>query len=357
MEFGINFFPSHSDAVKPYAQYWRECMKLVEVGDALGYHHARTVEHYFLDYGGTSPNPIVFLTGCAQHSKRMKLVTGAVLPVFNHPLKLAGELAMLDGASQGRLEIGFARAFLPHEFATFGISPDESRARFEEGQRQVLLLLSQEKASSQGRFHAFKDITSLPRPTQRPHPPVYVATFTTKESFTYAGKNGYGVMSIPIAGPIMNELLGEYREAWRQAGHKGNGKIMIAHHMYCAPTTEQAIADSRDALNGYVHELYNAASAWVTGASSRDYPGYEKAIAALKNDNFDNLRARSLAWCGTPEEICDMIRTCYAPIKEGVDIASCQVNFHNIALDKAEASMRLFAEKVMPKFKGAKTAA
>ncbi|MBV8458479.1 MAG: LLM class flavin-dependent oxidoreductase, partial [Acetobacteraceae bacterium] len=72
-------------------------------------------------YGGYSPNPIVFLAAAAQRTRRARLVTGAVLPAFNNPLKLAGELAMLDALCDGRLDIGFARAFLPHEFARFGV--------------------------------------------------------------------------------------------------------------------------------------------------------------------------------------------------------------------------------------------
>ena len=100
---------------------------------ALGYAHVRTVEHYFDPYGGYSPNPLIFLTAAAAITRTSRLVTGAVLPVFNHPLKLAGEIGMVDAISNGRLEVGFARAFLPHEFARFGISVDESRARFDEG--------------------------------------------------------------------------------------------------------------------------------------------------------------------------------------------------------------------------------
>ena len=65
------------------------------------------------------------------------MVTGAVLPAFNHPLKLAGEIAMLDAISGGRLDVGFARAFLPHEFRRFGRSPDESVARFREGMVRI----------------------------------------------------------------------------------------------------------------------------------------------------------------------------------------------------------------------------
>ena len=67
-------------------------MHLISLADELGYTHIRQVEHYFTPYGGYSPNPIVFLAAAAQHTKRARLVTGAVLPAFNNPLKLAGEL-------------------------------------------------------------------------------------------------------------------------------------------------------------------------------------------------------------------------------------------------------------------------
>jgi alkanesulfonate monooxygenase SsuD/methylene tetrahydromethanopterin reductase-like flavin-dependent oxidoreductase (luciferase family) len=88
-----------------------------------------------------------------------------VLPAFNNPLKLAGELAMLDALCSGRLDIGFARAFLPLEFSHFGVKLDESRARFEEGMEQVRLLLEQENVSSVGRFPVF---TMSPRCRAQP---------------------------------------------------------------------------------------------------------------------------------------------------------------------------------------------
>lgn len=107
--------------------------------DRLGFSNIRIVEHYFHPYGGYSPNPIVFLSAAAMRTSRARLITGAVLPVFNNPLKLAGEIGMLDAISGGRLEVGFARAFLPHEFMKLGVDVNESRARFDEGLEQVRL--------------------------------------------------------------------------------------------------------------------------------------------------------------------------------------------------------------------------
>ncbi|MBV8423733.1 MAG: LLM class flavin-dependent oxidoreductase, partial [Candidatus Eremiobacteraeota bacterium] len=133
MEFGVQFIPDVKPEEKPADVYFAEALQLCEDAEALGFTHVRTVEHYFHYYGGYSPNPIVFLSAVAQRTKRMRLVTGAVIPAFNHPLKIAGEVGMLDGISGGRLDVGFARAYLPHEFRRFGVSPNESVARYREG--------------------------------------------------------------------------------------------------------------------------------------------------------------------------------------------------------------------------------
>src|SRR6202171_111277 len=152
MQFGVQFFPDVRPQDKSAVAYFREALDLAEGADGLAFSHIRIVEHYFHYYGGYSPNPIVFLAAAAQRTRRARLVTGAVLPAFNNPLKLAGEIAMLDAISGGGLDVGFARAFLPHEFRRFARSPDESVARFREGIVQIELLLTQEKVSHRGQL-------------------------------------------------------------------------------------------------------------------------------------------------------------------------------------------------------------
>lgn len=349
MEFGIQFFPDVGPSVKPADAYFAESLHLCCLCDELGYAHIRTVEHYFEDYGGYSPNPIVFLAACAMRSHKARLITGAVLPVFNNPLKLAGEIGMLDAISGGRLEVGFARAFLPHEFSRFGISPDESRARFAEGMDQVRLLLERVDVSHVGRFHGFRNVTSLPRPTQTPRPPFWVAALGTPQSFIEAGSAGYWVMAIPLAGGKMKELLALYRDAWRAAGHPGRGKVMLAFHMYCAPTHDEAVKIAREPLNRYLKSLVNAASAWTEGLSSQDYPGYDKIIAGLRAETFESQVEKGAAWVGAPDQIADQIDA-YIELTGGFDVASLQVNFNTISQDEAERSMRLFAKDVIPRF-------
>ena len=351
MEFGVQFFPVVALNEKPPAQYWGECLDLCGILDELGYTSVRTVEHYFHRYGGLSPSPLTFLAAAAMRTQKARLITGACLPAFNHPLQLASEIGLVDALSGGRLEVGLARAFLPLEFVRFGVKLDDSRARFEEGIALIRRLLMEENVSHEGRFHQFTATTTYPRPTQRPHPPIWVAAIATPESFVNAGRMGYGVMAIPMTGGKMNELLGIYRDAWRSAGHPGNGRVMLAFHMYCCESEAQARADSEADLNYYLSSVVEASSDWTGGEfSTKDYPGYDKMIAEFAKESWQTQVDKGVAWIGTPKRLVEMIRG-YAAEVGGWEIASMQVNFGVMAKDKAEASMRLFAKEVMPKLR------
>jgi natural product biosynthesis luciferase-like monooxygenase protein len=349
MEFGVQFFPSVGPDRKSAAQYWHEALELTRLAEQLGYGHARTVEHYFHSYGGYSPDPLIFLAAAAARTREIRLITGAVLPVFNNPLKLAGQIGMVDAISKGRLEVGFARAFLPHEFGRFGISMDESRARFDEGLEQIRRLLTEENVTCRGRFHSFEDVTSRPRPTQRPRPPFWIAALSTKESFENAGRLGHHLMGIPLAGAQMAELIGIYREAWRAAGHPGRGRVMLAFHKFCAESRDQAAAIAREPLNVYLKSIVDAASEWMSGVASKDYPNYQKMIEFIAQENFESQVAKGAAWIGTPDDICKTIAAYDAQV-DGFESASLQVNFGMISQADAERSMKLFAQEVMPHF-------
>jgi len=348
MQFGVQFFPCVLPEDKSAADYFDQCPTIAAEAETLGYSHVRTVEHYFRRYGGYSPNPIVFLAAASQRTKKLRLVTGAVVPAFNNPIKLAGEIAMLDAISNGRLDVGFARAFLPHEFRRFKISPDESVARFREGLEQIELLLTTEHASHRGQFHAFEDLTSLPRPTQRPRPKFYIASTRTPDSFAFAGDKGYALMAIPI-GPL-RPLLDTYRQAWRDAGHPGDGEVMIAFHMFCHQDPGAARDIPRRAFDLYFEALVESAGEWTQGASSKDYKDYDKSISRLKGFSLEGQIESGNAWIGTPEEIKASIRRCQNAFGE-FEHASLQINFGTLDFTEAQKSLRLFAREVMPEFR------
>lgn len=353
MQFGAQFFPDVGPAEKPAAQYFTECLDLAVEAERLGFSHVRTVEHYFEPYGGYSPNPLTFLAALSQRTSRVRLVTGAVLPIFNHPLKLAGEIAMVDALSNGRLDVGFARAFLPHEFRRFGVSPDESVARYREGLEQIDLLLREENVAHEGKFHQFPATTSLPRPTQKPRPKFYVACQGTADSFEFAGRAGHAVMAIPLPGGRIKDLVTVYRDAWRKAGHPGRGEVMLVFHMYCAADAQAARETARPYLDHYFKSLVAAASEWAGGLTSKDYIGYDKMVESLRKTTLENQIASGAAWVGSPTELRDTVGGLFDRFGE-FEHASLQLNFHMLPFDKALSSLRLFATEVMPHAPGSK---
>jgi alkanesulfonate monooxygenase SsuD/methylene tetrahydromethanopterin reductase-like flavin-dependent oxidoreductase (luciferase family) len=140
-----------------------------------------------------------------------------------------------------------------------------------------------------------------------------------------------------------------YREAWRAAGHPGEGRVMLAFHMFCAESRSAAEAVAREPLNRYLRSLVAAASDWTAGMSSADYPGYDRIIEGLRRETFESQVASGAAWVGTPEAIAERIAR-YRDSVGGFESASLQVNFNTIGRDDAERSMRRFGERVMPSF-------
>jgi alkanesulfonate monooxygenase SsuD/methylene tetrahydromethanopterin reductase-like flavin-dependent oxidoreductase (luciferase family) len=352
MEFGVMFFPDVGPNEKSPAQYWSECLDLSELCDALGYSQIRCVEHYFEPYGGYSPSPLVFLAAAAQRTKKVRFITGAILPIFGHPLKLAGEIGMVDAISGGRLDCGFGRAFLPHEFVRFGIPMDESRARFTEGVAAIRALLERENVTFEGRYWQFKNVTSLPRPTQKPRPPIWTAALGTPDSVRAAGTAGDHLMLVAFAGKAMREAITGYRAAWDAAGHKGRGTVSIAFHMFCHEDRNEAYRIAKPHLTSYFRSLVEAMeieAGWGKGRTSKDYPGYEDHTAKLRQTTFESMLESGTTLVGTPDDVARRLQD-YIDLAGSFDAVTLQVNFHMMRKDDAANSMRLCAERVMPQF-------
>ena len=349
MKFGMQFFPDVRPSEKPAERYFAESLDLVGLCDRYGYSHVRIVEHYFHHWGGYSPNPIVFLTAASQRSRTARMVTGAVLPVFNNPLKLAGEIGMLDAISGGRLDVGFARAFLHHEYERFGIDMEESVARFEEGLDQVRRLLEEENVTAKGRFHGFENVTSLPRPTQKPRPPIYIAAVGTPASFERAGELGHAVMAIPGVGSTPSELVGVYREAWNRAGHPGKPTVMLAVFMYCSEDREEAVSIAKPRIERHFESIVDATAGYAEGPPPQTYANYDRMRARMAAETFESQVEHMAAFVGTPDDIVEQLQE-FDRAMGGCDHVSMQVNFNDMPYELAERSVRLFGEKVIPRF-------
>ena len=351
MRFGINFFPSFRPEDSTTADYYEQCLRIAAKADELGYSSIKTVEHSFYDYGGHSPNPSVFLSAVAARTKRVRLITGAVIPAFHHPAHLGGDLAMLDNMSRGRLDAGFGRAFLPKEFEVFGVPMSQSRERFEEAIGMIKRLWTEDRVTAKGKFWQLEDVHLMPRTVQKPHPPIWIAAISSEESFVYAAKNGFNLMIVPYAGKPgqLQEFVKMYRRLWGESGHKaGAEQIQVAQFCYVAEKSDEAKRGFERICKRYLETFADAVVSWK-GRNESDYPGYDKMVASILSTTPDKIIAQGGAFVGSPDEVAAQVQRCidsFGPIEP-----SMQINFGGSSDAEALRTVELLAEKVFPRFK------
>jgi natural product biosynthesis luciferase-like monooxygenase protein len=353
MRYGLNFFPSFRLADMSTAEYFDQVLRLCERADQLGYTSAKAVEHYFHDYGGHTPSPIVLLSAIAARTRHIRPITGAVIPAFNHPIKVAGELAMLDNISNGRLDVGFGRAFIPKEFDAFGVDMDQSRERFEEGVQVIKRLWTEDRVTHEGRFFQFEDIHLTPRPVQQPHPPVWIAAVLSEESFAAAGRQGYHLMLVPFAGSLERTaaLLHAYTDAWTVAGNPPGGwQVQVSLHAYIAETHAEAYEGFKRPIARYVEVFSEAVSSWE-GRASGNYAGYGQMVEAIRSQTADKLIDGHTALVGTPDEVVEQLG--YLRGILGDFEPSMQLSFGGLSDREAFRTVELFATRVAPRFAAA----
>ena len=352
MRFGINFFPSFRPEDSTTADYYDQCLRIAAKADELGYSSIKTVEHSFYDYGGHSPNPCVFLSAVAARTKRIRLITGAVIPAFHHPAHLGGDLAMLDNMSRGRLDAGFGRAFLPKEFEVYGVPMSESRDRFEEAVAMIRRLWTEERVTAKGRFWQLEDVHLMPRPFQKPHPPMWIAAISSEESFVYAAKNGFNLMIVPYAGKPgqLQEFVRMYRRLWAQSGHRpGAEQIQVAQFCYVAEDRDEARRGFERICKRYLETFADAVQSWK-GRNESDYPGYDKMVASILATTPDKIIAQGGAFVGSPEDVAQQVEACMKAFDGPIE-PSMQVNFGGSKDAEAFRTLELLATRVFPRFK------
>lgn len=346
MDFGVAFFPIMSPDERPASEYYDDSVRLAELADELGFCHVQIVEHYFTGYGGFSPDPVPFLAAVAARTRRIRVTTGAVLPAFAHPVQLAGKLAILDNLSHGRLDVGFGRAFLPAEFAAFGVSLDESRAKFAAGIDACRRLWSEEDVTVDTQWWRFGPVTMLPRPYQQPHPPIFVASATSPESCAAAGRAGYHLQAVPTVTSRQGllDMLAAYRAGRAEAGHTGPGQIQLKYTCYLDEDSGRALDLAQRWERNYIDKMTGAIAAWAS-VRSADYPGYDKLVEKVRQYDFDKSLADVKVLAGSPDEVTDQVATVAELFGDDVTL-SLHFNCGCLTAKEAEQAMRLFTAEV-----------
>jgi alkanesulfonate monooxygenase SsuD/methylene tetrahydromethanopterin reductase-like flavin-dependent oxidoreductase (luciferase family) len=199
MKFGAHFLPTYVPELDgPITEFYRRMLEQIAELEKLGFDRVWVTEHHFGDYGGSIPHPPTFLSAVACKTARIRLgVAVAVLPL-NNPLHLAESYGMVDVLSNGRLDFGIGKGSEPIEYVRFGARREEATQRMVEGTEVLRQAWSNEPVGFHGEFFNYDNVRVLPKPVQRPHPPIWVGATRTEETFRWAGENGFNLMTIPF---------------------------------------------------------------------------------------------------------------------------------------------------------------
>jgi alkanesulfonate monooxygenase SsuD/methylene tetrahydromethanopterin reductase-like flavin-dependent oxidoreductase (luciferase family) len=201
-------------------------------------------------------SPLIIATAIAARTTRIRVGTAVLVLPLGHPVRMAEELATLDHLSQGRLNLGIGRSGFPWAYEGYDIPYAESRARFREFFDVMKLAWIQERFSYQGKYYTFKEVCLMPKPYQKPHPSLRYAS-TTRDSFTAMGQLGLPIFA-GLGGATVSELaraIAEYRAAWREAGHPGDGDVMLRVGIYVAEDQDRALSEPRESTMRFYNRL------------------------------------------------------------------------------------------------------
>jgi len=351
MKFGLLYIPDYyPDRYKSASHYYGEMMEQIQYEEELGFDGVFFAEHYVGGYA--FPSPPIFATAVAQKTKRIRLGTGVTLLPLSNPIRTAEEYAMLDVLSDGRLDFGVGRGVLKAEYELFDIDEAESHGRFHESLEVILRAWTQDTVSYEGKYYKVREVTSLPKPVQKPYPPIWSACAVTPESFIWAGQKGFHPMIVPFAYPKHEDLqakLNLYWSALKEAGHDPQTReVLGVYHLYVAETDEEAHALARGHFVQYWRFFggLDQKAAW----QSEDYKGYKGGLSKLFGSaTYEDLDKGDCVIFGTPERCVQRLKRAEADF--GLTYPIFEVNFGGFPHKEAMKSLELFAKYVMPQFK------
>ncbi len=351
MKFGI--FYEHQ-LPRPWGdgrelQLYDEALQQVELADRLGIDFAWEVEHHFLEEYSHSSAPEVFLAAASQRSKQIRLGHGIVLcpPGYNHPARIAERIATLDLVSHGRVEFGTGESASRIELEGFGIDPALKREMWLEAIEQIALMMSQVPYRGYaGKYFSMPARNVIPKPLQKPHPPMWVAC-SSRQTIHTAAQLGLGALTFAFVDPSeARQWVTDYYETFKNEcvpiGQTVNPNIAMVTGFMCHESAEEA---AKRGLQGFQFFGYALAHYYLFGAH---VPGSTNVFESFQEGAELLWTPPTTGGIGTP----DQVRAHLAAFEDtGVDqVVFIQQGGNNRHEDIC-ASLELFASRVLPGFK------
>ena len=342
--FQRNVLTSVPEPVDAYEQHMKEVQLAEEVG--FGYHFV--IEHQGNNVGACT-SPAVYLSSLAQRTKTIRFGTMIFQLPFYNPMRLAQDTATLDQLSRGRLEFGAGLGVLEHEFTRWALPFDERRAMAEEALEIVQQAWTQESVTYDGKYWKFNEAFPMPRPYQKPHPPIWFGCHS-KPSFQYAAKKNLNVSQNIDVDSVIAEKFDMWRRMWKEAGHASPmPRTFLTRAVHVAETDEQAIEEAAP----YIVQAYGFGNerierSRVGAAGTEDSPDNREIRRVFQGmaSGIDFWLENGLGHVGSPETVAKRLEQQHSVI--GFDLFCGRHRFGEISNELVEKSIRLFGEKVLP---------
>lgn len=333
-----------TDANETHKQLYEEFLELCCIADKGGFHTIWTGEHHGIEFSIT-PNPLLLLTAIANKTKNVRLGTATLIAPFWHPIKLAGELAMTDVITNGRLEIGISKGAYSFEYDRLVTNLNSKTAG--EMMREIIPCVKklwQNDYVHNGKHWSFPATISSPLPIQKPHPPVWVACqhpFT----FNFAVANDCNIQVAPLwNGDIeAKNLIKKFDTAVLNHPTANKPKIMILNHTYVAET-ESALHKASEKFSNFYNEFTN----WFENKlpiKNGVMKSLNSAESVKKEELSPNVLRKNLM-IGTPNQVIKRLKE-----YENLGYDEYAVWLANgMSFSEKKEFLKLFINKVIPAF-------
>lgn len=331
-----------------------ETVEQVQLADRLGFRTVWFTEHHFMPDLSQSSAPEEFLAFLAAKTENIRLGHGVVLlpHVINHPARVAEKIAVLDILSGGRVEFGTGRALNPGELDAFHVDPDDSREQWLEALHAIPQMWMNKTSSYEGKWLSFPERQVVPKPFQKPHPPIWTAA-TQPSTIQMAGEMGIGALIFGGSYESAIESVTQYREAIKRAKPVGgfvNDRFAVFLQCLCAPTDAEAIAIQGKNFKRYTGLARDLFRPWLEGEVPKSYEHVvntvKAMIASIDTVTSEDLVAAGGAAIGSPETLVNMFTRL---ADAGVDEVLLYMQSFDTPHDKILRSIELIATEVMPK--------
>ena len=350
---------SFFDPLKGAANY-AEHLEEMAYCEELGFDGVVFNEHHYSAYG-TMPSPNLIASALSQKTKKIKIgVLGNILPLRNHPVRVAEEYAMIDCLSNGRLIAGFVRG-IPPEYIWYGVNPAESRGRFQEAYDLIMTAWTESVWSFEGEFFKLKDCAIWPRPVQQPHPPIWIAA-RSAESIEWCVKRHLTCAQVYQTTGQIEDTFGYYRTKANEDGwHAAPDKFILCRHIYI-DESEQKAREFGDPAMRYFFTVFNRGfnEAINKGAVDQKLTAAlisERSFSYFREGNRERHDFSKLDWqglidsgyliAGNPDSVAKQIQSQMKQI--GADHFMGMFHIGNLAHDKVVNSLNLFKNEIMPR--------